>query len=184
MASAFAIRFAAHQVRHGGVIAYPTDTVYGLGCDPLNEHALNVLNMLKHRPAGKGLILIASQLEQLDDYIELDDAALRQRLPGTSTPTSWIVPAKNHLPAALTGHNDSIAVRITQSPVVKGLCEHLGHPLVSTSANPAGMPPARNSLQLHRWFHHQLDCILIDDDVGCGKPSTVKHINNQKIVRE
>lgn len=183
MVSDFAIRLAAHHIRHGAVIAYPTDTVYGLGCDPLNTLALSRLNTLKNRAPGKGLILLAATLEQVDDFIELSDPAARQRLLSGSQPTSWIVPAGKQLPRELTGGNDTIAVRITSSPVVSKLCQHLGHPLVSSSANPAGRTPATNSLQIHRWFQHDLASILIDDSTGTGKPSTLKHIHTQQIYR-
>jgi L-threonylcarbamoyladenylate synthase len=184
MASNFAIRLAAHHVRQGDVIAYPTDTVYGLGCDPLNTAALVYLNSLKNRPPGKGLILLASSIDQLADYIELHDTDSRKRLSAEPSPTSWIVPANKHLPDVLTGGADTVAVRITQSTVVRTLCEHLGHPLVSSSANPGGRPPALNSLQLHRWFHGRIASILIDDGAGTGKPSTLKHIHTQHIYRE
>lgn len=70
MASQFAIQFAAHQVRHGGIILYPTETVYGLGCDPMNLDAINRLNQLKHREPGKGLILLSHTLKLFEDYIE------------------------------------------------------------------------------------------------------------------
>ena len=184
MASDFAIRLAAHHVRQGGVIACPTDTVYGLGCDPLNTHALDYLNALKHRPPGKGLILLASNTSQLEDYIELDDEISRKRLSAVTTPTSWVVPANKRLPKALTGGGNTVAVRITQSTVVRKLCEQLGHPLVSTSANPAGRAPAENSLQLHRWFHGRIASILIDNHAGTGKPSTLKHIHTHHIYRD
>jgi L-threonylcarbamoyladenylate synthase len=181
--SEFAIRLAAHHIRQGAVIAYPTDTVYGLGCDPLNTSALEHLNMLKQRAPSKGLILLASNIEQLDDFIDLEDNAARQRIRAEKHPTSWVVPARPHLPMQLTGGQNTLAVRVTNSPVVTSLCETLGHPLVSSSANPAGRPPAINSLQLHRWFQHDLASILIDDSAGTGKPSTLKHIHTQHIYR-
>ncbi len=171
------------MVRHGGIIAYPTDTVYGLGCDPLNISALTELNRLKNRAPGKGLILLAANINQLSDFIELDDTAARNRIRVAAKPTSWVVPARAHLPHELTGGNASIAVRVTDNPVVSKLCQYLAHPLVSSSANPAGQPPAINSLQLHRWFHFDLDSILIDDEAGTGRPSTLKHIQTQQIYR-
>jgi L-threonylcarbamoyladenylate synthase len=183
VASEFAIRLAAHHVRRGELIAYPTDTVYGLGCDPLNTTALDNLNALKQRAPGKGLILLAGKLEQLDDFIELNDKAARQRILAEKQPTSWVVPARQHLPSQLTGGSDTLAVRVTNCTVVVRLCQLLGHPLVSSSANPAGHPPATRSLQLHRWFQHELASILIDDSAGTGKPSILKHIDTQHIYR-
>jgi len=181
--SEFAIRLAAHHVRRGEIIAYPTDTVYGLGCDPLNAHALNTLNRLKTRAPGKGLILLAGSLEQLDDFIVLENAAARARVLAEKQPTSWIVPARPQLPEQLTGGGDTLAVRVTDSSVVVKLCQLLGHPLVSSSANPAGRPPAVNGLQLHRWFQQDLASILIDDNAGTGRPSIIKHIDSQHIYR-
>ena len=184
MASDFAIRLAAHHVRLGEVIAYPTDTVYGLGCDPLNISAVEYLNALKNRPPGKGLILLAGDLGQLTNYINLTDKASLEKITANPTPTSWVVPANSTLPDILTGGADTIAVRVTHSTVVYKLCEQLGHPLVSTRANPGGTPPARNSLQLHRWFHGRIASILIDDHAGTGKPSTLRHIHTHHIYRE
>jgi L-threonylcarbamoyladenylate synthase len=181
--SEFAIRLAAHHIRLGAVIAYPTDTVYGLGCDPLNTSALDHLNALKQRAPGKGLILLAGNLEQLDEFIDLDDNIARQRICSAKQPTSWVVPARAGLPLQLTGGNDTLAIRVTDNPVVARLCQTLGHPLVSSSANPAGRPPAANSLQLHRWFHGDLASILIDDNAGTGRPSTLRHIHTQQIYR-
>lgn len=183
MVSAFAIRRAAHHVRRGGLIAYPTDTVYGLGCDPLNLSAVSTLNQLKHRAPSKALILLAGDIQQLEDYIDLDETDSRQRITAEATPTSWVVPARAQLPTALTGGRDTIAVRVTDNYVVSSLCRQLGHPLVSSSANLAGKAPASNSLQLHRWFHYDLASILIDDQVGTGKPSVLKHIHTHEIYR-
>lgn len=183
MASDFAIRLAAYHVRNGGVIAYPTDTVYGLGCDPLNTIAIHRLNTLKNRPPGKGLILLASHIELLDEYMVLPDKFARQQLVSSDSPTSWVVPARKHLPLDLTGGRDTIAVRITQTRIVTKLCQQLGHPLVSSSVNRSGKPPAKNSQQLHRWFAQQLDFILTDDHAGSGKPSMLKHIHTQHIYR-
>lgn len=96
MASNFAIRHAAHQVRHGGIIVYPTETIYGLGCDPMNVEAVNTLCKLKNRDIGKGLILLANRLELFADYIESLDADAQNKINQRAKPTSWVVPAKKY----------------------------------------------------------------------------------------
>ena len=183
MASPFAIRHAAHQVRHGGVIAYPTDTVYGLGCDPMDIDAVTYLNTLKQRGANKGLILIANKLELFNDYIEEISNSEQKKIKQTKSPTSWIVKARSHVPHWLTGNKSTLAIRITQHPVISGLCDQLHHPLVSSSANPGGKKPALNALQLHKYFHDKVYAILISDNEVNSQPSSIRVLSNNSIIR-
>ena len=183
MASQFAIQFAAHQVRHGGVIIYPTETVYGLGCDPMNFDAINYLNQLKHREPGKGLILLGHTLALFEDYIETLTEAGQNKILATSQPTSWIVNAKDSLPDWLTNEQGTVAIRITQHPVVTELCQQLGHPIISTSANPSGKKTCRNALEAHKYFHDKVDAILIDDRHLSGYASTIKVLENFSTIR-
>jgi L-threonylcarbamoyladenylate synthase len=184
MASDFALRYAAHCVRQGGVIAYPTETVYGLGCDPLCAEAVNRINDLKGRDAGKGLILIASHLHQLDTLIDVPDHNDRAAIVGEQVPTSWIVPAKASTPRWITGRHDTIAIRITSHPLVMRLCDQLGHALVSTSANPAGKKPALNALQLHRYFNGQVDSMLVSNHNCSGRPSKIRDLKSGRVLRK
>ena len=183
MASDFAIRFAAHQLRQGSVIAYPTETVYGLGCDPMNAGAVSDLCKLKNRDPDKGLILLSSNLELFDNYIETLDDSARRKITQTGPPTSWIVPARKTTPAWLTGNRDTLVIRVTQHPVVSKLCHRLQHPLVSSSANPGGCKPALNALQVHRYFHHKLDAILVSADTCSGKPSLIRQLETDELIR-
>ncbi|HAZ54246.1 MAG TPA: L-threonylcarbamoyladenylate synthase type 1 TsaC, partial [Franconibacter helveticus] len=137
------------------VIAYPTEAVFGVGCDPDSEVAVNRLLALKQRPVEKGLILIAASFEQLKPYI--DDASLNaaqreavfQHWPGQVT---FVFPAKPSTPRWLTGRFDSLAVRVTDHPLVIQLCEAYGKPLVSTSANLTGLPPFRPAQEVLAQF--------------------------------
>jgi L-threonylcarbamoyladenylate synthase len=183
MATEFAIRFAVHCVRRGGIIAYPTETVYGLGCDPLCAEAVTGINTLKNRKAGKGLILLASRLQQLDAFIDVSDRNERAVIVGEPEPTSWIVPAKSTAPGWITGGEDTIAIRVTTHPMVMRLCDQLGHALVSTSANPAGKKPALNALQLHRYFDGLVDSMLISNHNCTGKPSKIRHLKSRQLLR-
>ena len=127
----------------GGVIAYPTEGVWGLGCDPHNEAAVLRLLAIKQRELDKGLILIASQLEQLRPFLDiaaLPADRLAEVLASWPGPHTWIMPAARATPRWITGAHDSVAVRISAHPQVVELCNAFGGALVSTSANRAGQP--------------------------------------------
>ncbi|MDA3868668.1 MAG: L-threonylcarbamoyladenylate synthase [Gammaproteobacteria bacterium] len=184
MASHFAVSYAAHQIRRGGFIFYPTDTVYGLGCDPLNFAAINYLNQLKERESGKGFILLGHTLALFDNYIEPLSASEERNLLQTERPTSWVVPARDSLPEWLSNPEHTLAIRITRHPVVTELCRQLGHPLVSTSANPSGMKPALNALRAHKYFHDKVAALLIDDRHLSGQPSIIKTLDSLLTLRQ
>ena len=150
-------RQAARLLQQGEVIAYPTEGVYGLGCDPFNEAAVRHLLALKQRPVEKGLILVAAQVDQLLPLIAAEKAlgwprALTQ-WPGAVT---WVFPAREQVPAWIRGQFDSVAVRVSAHPVVRALCEAFGGPIVSTSANPSGRLPALSCRQVETYFGEQL----------------------------
>lgn len=183
MASPFAIRHAVHQIRHGGVIAYPTDTVYGLGCNPMDIDAVTYLSALKQRDSSKGLILIANKLELFNGYIKELSSNDQEKIQQTKSPTSWIVPAKKNVPHWLTGNSQTLAIRITQHSVINELCNQLHHPLVSSSANPGGKNPALNALQLHRYFHDKVHAILVANNKHSCQPSSIRVLDNNLIIR-
>ncbi|CNL17716.1 sua5 YciO YrdC YwlC family protein [Yersinia intermedia] len=141
------------------VIAYPTEAVFGLGCDPDSEKAVNALLALKQRPWQKGLILIAANYEQLKPYI--DDAALTDSQRETifsvwPGPVTWVIPARPETPRWLTGSFDSLAVRVSDHPLVQQLCSQYGKPLVSTSANLSGQEPCRTTEEVRIQFGSSL----------------------------
>lgn len=182
MNSDFQLRRACHVCNIGGVIAYPTESVYGLGCDPLNEIAVFKILQLKQRPVEKGLILIASSIDQLQPYIS-SQQNLDQLIQPQPTPTSWLVKPSALTPAWITGEHPKLAVRITQHPIVLALCEKLGYPLISTSANPARLPPARNLLKLRHYFDAEIDYCLAGAVGGMKNPSQIKDLETGQIVR-
>ena len=151
--SAHKLRTAARQLRYGRVIAYPTEAVYGLGCDPTNIDAVQSVLDIKGRPAAKGLILIGADFEQLLPYIDLEGIRDLPRVLDTwPGPVTWIIKARPDVPAWLRGAHDSVAVRVTAHPLAARLAKTFGKPLVSTSANPSGRPPARSALKTRRYF--------------------------------
>ena len=171
-------------IHRGGVIAYPTEAVFGLGCDPLNPTAVQRLLNIKQRPMSKGLILIASRFEQLQPFIApLDNASLTLLQESWPGPITWLVPAREDTPRWLRGEHASIAVRVTAHPLASALCEITGHALVSTSANPSGLPPARQSLRVHKYFPHQLDMVLTGKVDPQSSPTPIRDLATKKLIR-
>lgn len=183
MASQWQLQQTARTVRHGGVIAYPTEAVWGLGCDPWDAIAVERILELKARPMHKGLIVIAGAIEQVDFLLEdLPDTwleRLRQSWPG---PNTWLVPHQNLLPEWVTGEHDTVAVRVTDHPLVQALCALTG-PLISTSANPAGRPSARSRLRVEQYFAGQLDGVLGGQLGGRRNPSLIRDLRSGEVIR-
>lgn len=167
------------------MVAYPTEAVYGLGCDPLNEAAFARLLALKQRPGDKGVILIAAEEGQLRPYLgDLPEPMLqrlRQTWPG---PVTWIVPTAPAAPGWLTGRRDTIAVRVTAHPLAAALCRAFGGALVSTSANRSGEEPARSAAAVQQLFGDQLDAILDGPLGGLERPTRICDARTGAIIRE
>lgn len=163
--SRFKINNAVRHLKAGAVIAYPTEAVYGLGCDPLNEDAVMNLLEIKQRPMEKGLILIASSLEQLRPYLVLDQAITERITPTWPGPVTWVIPAQPWVPKWLTGTHNSLAVRVTDHPIARDLCAQFGSPLVSTSANPTTRPAIKESRKLLKSFSDD-DIFIVHGKVG------------------
>lgn len=175
---------AVAALKNGGVIAYPTEAVYGLGCDPQNTSAIKRILAIKQRASKKGLILIASRLQQLTPYLqELDQETLDRITPSWPGPVTWLLPAKTHVSELLTGDHNTLAVRITAHPLAKKLCEQWDSALVSTSANISSEPAATTGVQVQSAFPDQLDYIL-DGAVGeQTKPTQIRDGHTGEIIR-
>ncbi len=183
-----ALRWPMRQVLRaleaGGVVAYPTEAVYGLGCDPCSESALAELLALKQRPAHKGLILIAHELDVLRPWLQPIPATLEpQLMAGWPGPITWLLPVADHVSPLLCGHHETLAVRVTAHPLAAALCRAFGGPIVSTSANPATRPPARSALAVRRYFGDRLDAILPGPLGTRRRPTEIRHGVTGAIVR-
>ncbi len=183
MTSAWQIQQVAQKIRRGAVIAYPTEAVWGLGCDPFNATAVARLLALKERPMHKGLILVAADIEQfawlLEDLTADQLAQLTASWPG---PNTWLVPHQNRIPEWITGEHDSVAIRVSAHPLVARLCALTG-PLVSTSANPSSRLPAKSRLRIEQYFHGQLDAVLSGELGQQNKPSTIRDLRTGQVLR-
>lgn len=169
----------------GGVIAYPTEAVWGLGCDPWDAQAVDRILDMKRRPMDKGVILVASSVDQVRFLLDPLPAGLQreaeQHWPG---PVTCLLPdVEQQIPEWVRGRHSSIAVRVSSHPVIRALCETAGMPLVSTSCNPAGRQPARSIWQVRRYFGNELDWIVPGDLGGNRQPSRILDIVSGRQLR-
>ncbi len=196
------IQAALRVLREGGIIVYPTDTVWGLGCDATNAEAVKRLYALKEREDSKSMLVLLDSPAKLNYYVtdvpeaawallEASDYSENSDYSEFSDqkPLTIIYPGARNIAANLIAEDGSIGIRITHEPFSKALCEQLRHPLVSTSANISGHPTAR--------FFHEIEQAVLDradyvcryrreDDVPC-EPSSIIQVNTDgtfRIIRE
>ena len=177
---------AADRIRSGGVVVYPTETVYGLGADPFNPSAFDRIFSLKGRETDKGLILLIRGREDLDalvaDISLAAESLIREFWPG---PLTLVFPAAPGLPEHLTEIASTIALRMSDAPVANTLLHHVGGPITSTSANRSGQPPARSPRQAADLIGHRVDVILDGGESADPRPSTLVDVSGRrpKILR-
>ncbi|MGL5727947.1 MAG: Sua5/YciO/YrdC/YwlC family protein [Plesiomonas sp.] len=174
-------------LQKGNVVAYPTEAVFGVGCDPDNPHAIAALLALKQRSVEKGLILIAAEYQQLKPYIDETQLTpdrlmdIQHTWPG---PVTWVMPAKQGVSTWLTGQFSSIAVRVSAHPDVQRLCQAFGKPITSTSANLSGLPPCKTVEQVRAQFASS-PLLLMEGVVGGREnPSEIRDALTGNVFRQ
>ena len=174
----------ANVIQQGGVVAYPTEAVFGLGCDPDNQKAVERLLKIKQRSVEKGLILIASEFEQLSNYLLPLSQSLKDKVLATwPGPITWLLPTTSNTPQWITGQHSSVAVRVSSHPACQQLCKALGKPLVSTSANPSQQMPAKTIQMVSTYFQQDIDAIY-DAPLGKNKsPTEIRDAISGKKIR-
>ena len=176
------VRRAGRIIRSGGVVAYPTEGVFGLGCLPGDMAAVARILSIKHRDPDLGLLLIASCIEQLEPWVDLPQP--RPALESwADRPVTWIVPASAAVPYWICGKHSGVGVRITAHEVAAALCDAAGSALVSTSANFSGHPATRNRYVLRRRFRSLVDCIVPGDCGPAAGPSEIRVLGSDRVVR-
>ena len=203
---------AAAWIQQGGLLAYPTESVWGIGCDPFNQDTVGSLLQIKARPVEKGLIVITDSISRIKPLIDCLSLTQRQQLlttwqnglqtqmPAHNTTMqayTWLLPIPNHLPITIpkwiTGSHNSVAVRVIAHPLIQQLCQHVvseSNPygfIVSTSCNPSGKPPASNLEQAVAYFSdselvHDIR-YLPGDTLGYTLPSQIGDIRTGHIIR-
>ncbi|MEO8999659.1 MAG: Sua5/YciO/YrdC/YwlC family protein [Rhodanobacter sp.] len=177
---------AAELLRDGGVLAYPTEAVFGLGCDPHDRVAFKRLFALKQRPPTQGVLLIAAEFAQVERYIELaaiPAEVLQQVRASWPGPHTWIFPRSPDVPAWIAGAHAGIALRVTAHEPAAALCRAFGGALVSTSANPHGQPPARLAQTVADYFGDGLDGLLEAPLGGQNSPTVIRDALSGAIIR-
>ncbi len=183
-APSFRMRLCANALAAGGVIACPTEAVWGLSCDPFSDQAVQRLLDLKQRPAHKGLILVAADEAQLNFLLEGLPESLRQKVrvswPG---PNTWLVPHRGRVSPLVHGRFESVAVRVSGHPEVRALCRTHGSPLVSSSANVAGSPAPKTLLAVRNYFGGRLDAVLPGQVGSAHRPSVIRDVFTDEVFR-
>lgn len=179
------IQQSVRALRQGGVIAYPTEAVWGLGCDPFDEQAVSHLLNIKRRPMHKGLVLIAGNLSQIDFLLEdLSDDEYVKVTANWPGPYTWILPDKhNRIPSWIKGNHSAVAVRVSDHLQVKSLTEAYGSLLVSTSANPAAHCPAKDILRVKTYFGEKLNYVLPGELGGLDQPTQIRDLKSDRLIR-
>jgi len=172
-------------LRRDGIIAYPTEAVWGLGCIPENHEGVLRLLSLKNRSVDKGVILVGADISQFKQYLQGLNEELLERLqsawPG---PVTYLVEDNGTAPAWVVGDNKTVALRVSAHPVVNEICNAAESALVSTSANPAGKEPARTALQVRKYFGDQLDMIFPGEIGNSSQVSEIRDLSTSRILRE
>ncbi len=184
--SPVSLQDAVQQLRDGQVIAYATEAVFGLGCDPDNESAVLSLLTIKQRPIEKGLILVAADWSQLQPYVDwasIPSARLATALASWPGPYTWVMPAASQTPKWLTGQFNSLAVRVSAHPQVRELCLEFGRPLVSTSANLTGFPACRSAAEVADQLAGRIGTILPGEVGGSINPSQILDVLSGEVLR-
>jgi L-threonylcarbamoyladenylate synthase len=171
---------AARVIQHGGIVAYATEYCFGFGCDPMNRSAVLRLLRIKRRMSSKGLILIATNVSQLDSYVENIPATVLATWPG---PHTWLLEPREGVPGWITGHHPRIAVRVTAHPQAAALCRAAGMAIVSTSANRAGSKPARSYRETLRRFKGEVDYVLPGRVGDAPAPTSIRDAASGELIR-
>lgn len=183
----FDLASAVAAVRRGGVVACPTEAVWGLGCDPFNQAAVTRLLAIKGRDVAKGLILAAADTGQLDGLVDWEalPATVRDTVLATwPGPSTWVLPALPAVPRWITGDHEGVAVRVSAHPLLAALCRACGHPLVSTSANASGEPPARTLAGLSPALLAAIDAVVPGDTGGRLRPTPIRDARSGTALRD
>ncbi len=175
---------ARGRLRAGGVLAYATESCFGLGCNPFDVRAIRRILAIKGRPTHKGLIVIAANLQQLRPLIRpltpVQLATVQRYWPG---PYTFLLPASRRVPTLLRGRHDKIAVRISAHGEAAALCRALGSPLVSTSANRAGQKSLKTARGCRQAFSRQ-QVLTLQGRIGKRrKPSTIIDLDSGRVLR-
>ena len=165
----------------GGVIAYPTDTYYGLGCDIFSKKAIERVYQLKNRDRRKPLSFICADLSEIAKYAKVSNHAFKVLKRLTPGPYTFILEATRTVPELMTTKQKQVAIRVPDSPITRALVEGLGRPLLSTSASDPDGEVLIDPLDIKSHLGHGLD-LIIDGGLTLNEPSTVLSLETDEVV--
>jgi L-threonylcarbamoyladenylate synthase len=176
---------ASEKLQQGGIIAYPTEAVWGLGCDPGNYPAVKRILRLKNRSEAEGLILLAAGMDQLPALFATLNASQKARLASSwPGPTTWLIPDPDHLfPDWIKGQHQTVAIRVSAHPLVQALCSKFGGPIVSTSANRTGAKEIRSRAGLEEKFGDSIDYIVSGELGAAARTSEIRDLMSNRRIR-
>jgi L-threonylcarbamoyladenylate synthase len=183
MPSTLKIRQATNILLAGGVIAYPTEGVYGLGCLPADSAAVEHLLQIKGRRDSAGLIIIAAHYDLLAEWVDPTPAEHERLQQAIRRPLTWVVTAAPHTPDWLTGGRKTVAIRVTNHPVAAALSLATNSALVSTSANRSGRRAAKSALSVRRWLGKELDMVISGPLGDASGPSEIRVALDDRVIR-
>lgn len=180
----YRLRQATNVLWQGGIIAYPTEGIWGLGCLPLELDAIHRILTIKQRAPDKGLILVAANFDQLEPYLAPLPLANRKAMLDTwPGPVTWVAPAARWVPMDITGGRSTVALRVSAHAGVQALCRAADSALVSTSANRSGRSPARSLLETRLRFGMEVDNIVPGKVGTLTGPTEIRDALSGKILR-
>jgi tRNA threonylcarbamoyl adenosine modification protein (Sua5/YciO/YrdC/YwlC family) len=168
-------------LKQGGVIAYPTDTIYGLGCDIFNKKGVKKLYQIKQRDPKKPFSFICADLSDVAIYAQVSNFAfkiMKRYLPG---PYTFVLEATRIVPDLLTTKQKTVGIRIPANPIALSIVQQLGHPLVTTSANISGEEPCYDPVEIEATIGRQID-LVVDGGIVMGEPSTVISLVDDQVT--
>ncbi len=182
------IEKAIETLKRGGVILYPTDTIWGLGCDATNDKAVQKIYKIKKRKETKAMVVLVNSVDKINNYIDKVPELALELIQSSNQPTTIIYENAQNLAPTLIGADNSIAIRVTNEIFSKELCKTFGKPIVSTSANTSGLNAPRNFSEISQEILLSVDYIVRygQNDNQPKTPSSIVKIENKeiKIIRK
>jgi len=175
------IVYISKILKEGGVILYPTEGVYGIGCNPFDYTAVKRLLSIKKRNTEQGLILISAHWQQVKNLINID--LNKNKILYDNNPITWVIPATEYVPSWIKGKHDTVAIRVTQHPIIKNICIKFNNPIVSTSANISTEHAPLKFTQIKPDIISAVDLIVDGETGNLGKSSTICELITHKIYR-
>ena len=167
------------------IVALPTESVFGLSCR-VDKTCMQKLLKLKQRDAKKGFILLGGSWAQLAHYVDegfLTSQHIKMIVTPQKKAITWVVPASDDAPELLTGGRETIAIRLTSDPFLKGICNTLEEAIISTSANIANAQPAKDSSQVNQYFPMGIDYIYEGGIMNNNPPSKIIELLSGRVLR-